>query len=233
MTVTHHLGVVDFALGCHRVLHRTITFNALVQRTLRVIGSLFADGQVLAHICCRSGLLCSPGIIRRCNSGLFHHCLLALSLNLRGFPLLRLRLFLRLHTLARQHCLLQLARLYLRVDLGLYHLRFHLDHRRRCHHRHRHRLGCRWRHDRFGRQHHQPGFQGRGRRLRQRLLHAPAQYQKGHDGAVQGNADHQRLAVVPHPGPGQRRRLRQLAVHQRGTHCGASVTSPRLLTPPC
>ena len=82
MTVAHHFGVVDLALRRYRVLHRAIALNALVQCPLRVVRGLFADGQVLTHIRRRSGLLRSPGIIRRCNPDLFRHGLLTLGLNL-------------------------------------------------------------------------------------------------------------------------------------------------------
>ena len=153
MTVAHHFGIVDLALRRHRILHRAIALNALVQCPLRVVRGLFADGQVLTHIRRRSGLLRSAGIIRRCNPGLFRHGLLTLSLNLfgallRGFLLLHLRLLLLLHTFARQRRLFQFARLDLRVHFRLYHLGFCLHHRRRRHYRQR--LRRRRRSDRLG-----------------------------------------------------------------------------------
>ena len=42
--------------------------------------------------------------------------------------------------------------------------------------------------------------------LKTRLVMLPAEHQKSHHGAVQGHADHQRLAVTPYPRPRQRLR---------------------------
>ena len=237
MAVASHLRVGHPALGRDGVGHAAIAFDALVQGAIGVIRCLLGNRQVLTTGGRSSlGLACALGSL----SLLLGQTLLRLLLGellggaallIEALLLLRLTLLLLFlltlgNPLTRQGSVFELLRLHARLN-GRDNRRFDWRRLRRD--------------DRFGRgrcrgdrrrQADQLGGQGAHLRLLRRtalpLAEQPHQHQP-----VQRQRAERRTGIAT---PAARRTWRAQQRHnrqQRGRHCGASVISPRLLTPPC